>query len=122
MLVYRVFPHLPTAERGDSGDAMYVHRPQGRGRLDNPDRYDIWYFGLTPETAVAESFADLAVWRAGMFDFPALPGARRALGVFDVPDEARILDLDDANAPRDRALRPTQIVSRIRPTTQAWAL
>ncbi|MDN5797836.1 MAG: RES family NAD+ phosphorylase [Intrasporangium sp.] len=101
---------------------MYVHRPQGRGRLDNPDRYDAWYFGVTPETAVAETFADLAVWRSGMFDFPAMPGARRVLGVFEIPDDARILDLDDANALRDRALRPTQVVARIRPATQGWAL
>lgn len=122
MLVYRVFPHLSSAERGDSGDAMYVHRPQGRGRLDNPDRYDTWYFGVTSETAVGESFADLAAWRASMFNFPALPGARRALGAFEVPDDARILDLDDANALRDRALRPTQVVSRNRPVTQRWAL
>lgn len=122
MLVYRVFPHLAGAKSGESGDPMHLYRPQGRGRLDNPDRYDTWYFGLTPETAVAESFADLATWRPSMCAFPALPGAERALGTFVVRDDSRVLDLDDANALRDRGLRPTQVVSRIRPVTQGWAL
>lgn len=121
MLLYRVFPHLPSAGAGESGDAMYLHRPQGQGRLDNPDRYDTWYFGQTPETAVGESFANLTVWRSAMFAFPALPGASRALGIFELQDDARILDLDDANALRDRALRPTQVIARNRPVTQGWA-
>jgi len=30
-----------------------------------------------------------------MLEFPLLPGARRALGVFESPDDLRVLDLDD---------------------------
>lgn len=122
MLVYRVFPYLPTAKPGESGGPMYLHRPQGRGRLDNPADYDTWYFGITPETAIGEAFGDLAVWREEMFEFPSLPGARRALGVFEIPDDTAVLDLDDARNLLDRGLRPTQVVARNRPTTQAWAL
>lgn len=122
MLLYRVFPYLPAAAPGASGDPMYLYRPQGRGRLDNPAHFDTWYFGFTPETAVGEAFGDLAVWRDAMFDFPSLAGARRALGVFEIGDDARVLDLDDAHALLERGLRPTQVVSRNRPVTQGWAL
>ena len=122
MLLYRVFPHLPGAGAGEPGDPMYLHWPQGRGRLDNPAHFDTWYFGLTPETAVGETFGDLAEWRAGMFAFPALAGARRALGVFEIPDDACVLDLDDAKALLERGMRPTQVVSRNRAVSQGWAL
>lgn len=122
MLVYRTYPYLASAAEDESGHPMYLHHPQGRGRLDNANDYDVWYFGLTPETAVAETFADLNVWRRTMFDFPAVPGSKRTLGVFEIPDNAALLDLDDANTLRDRALRPTQVIARNRPVTQGWAL
>jgi hypothetical protein len=51
-----------------------------------------------------------------------LPGSRRALGTYRVPDGTPILDLDDAEALLDRGLRPTQVIERNRPATQAWAL
>ncbi|WP_343930934.1 RES domain-containing protein [Tsukamurella strandjordii] len=119
--MYRTFPHLPTALPGDSGHWSYLHRPQGRGRLDNPDLYDTWYFALTPEAAVGETFGDLPRWGSAMFEFPHLVGAKRVLGVFEVPDDSRLLDLDDANALVDRALRPTQVIVRNRSTSQGWA-
>lgn len=122
MLLYRVYPHLSGAAPGESGSPDYLHRPQGRGRLDNPDYYDTWYFATTPQAAIGEVFADLPVWRDAMFDFTALPGSRRALGVFEVPDDLGVLDMDDAQTLVRRGLRPTQVVSRNRPVTQEWAL
>lgn len=122
MLLYRVFPYLATAKPGESGTPQYLHRPQGRMRLDNPGYYDIWYFGTTPEAAIGETFGDLARWRNAMFVFPALPGSRRVLGIFEVTDDIGVLDMDDANTPVRRGLRPTQVVSRNRPVTQEWAL
>jgi hypothetical protein len=121
MLLYRVFPHLPSAPAGRPGHPEYLHRPQGKGRLDNPDLYDVWYLSAEAPAAIGEVFADRLHWDTGMFDFPLLPGSRRALGVYSIPDDSPILDLDDARALLDRALRPTQVIERNRPTTQRWA-
>lgn len=57
-----------------------------------------------------------------MFPFPAVPDATRALGTFEVSGDTPLLDLDDARALLERGLRPTQVIQRNRPVTQAWAL
>jgi hypothetical protein len=122
VIVYRVFAHDPAATDGSPGSAAYLHRPQGRGRLDNPAAYDLWYFAVVPEGAIGEVFGDLTEWVDDMFQAPYLPGARRALGRFEVPDDLNILDMDDARTLLDRGLRPTQVVARNRSATQTWAL
>jgi len=71
--------------------------------------------------AVGEAFGDLAGWEASMFETPFLPGGSRALAVLWLPDDLRILDLDDPRALLERALRPTQIVERNLAVTQSWA-
>ncbi len=121
MLVYRVFAFDPKAPAGSSGHPDYLYHPQGSGRCDNPGLYDAWYYATTPEAALAEVFGDLATWSAGMFDTPYLPTGRRALGVYELPDDVALLDLDDAKSLNDRGLRPTQVVFRIRSATQAWS-
>jgi len=119
VLVYRVFPYLPTAAHGEPGHPLYEHQPQRGGRIDHPDCY-VWYVATQAAAAVGESFGNLGGWGDTMFPFPAIPGARRALGVYRLPDELRLLDLDDAAALAERALRPTQIVTRNLAVTQAW--
>ncbi|WP_159803555.1 RES domain-containing protein [Arthrobacter zhaoguopingii] len=120
MLVYRVFPHDPAARPNHSGHHSYLHKPQGRGRLDNPSHYDMWYFALSPEAAVGEVFGDLPIWSEDMLIMP--PVLRRVLGVYEVADDLALLDLDDARNLLNRGLRPTQVIARNRPATQAWAL
>lgn len=110
------------AKSGEPGSATYLHRPQGRNRLDNPAAYDAWYFGLTPEAAVGEVFGDFAAWNDDMFGLPGLPGGRKVLGRYEVDDGIGVLDLDDAKALLGRGLRPTQVVARTRRVTQAWGL
>ena len=122
MLLYRVFPYLATAAPGTSGHPLYLRKPQGRGRLDNPSEYDCWYLAAEPSGAVGEVFGQLAEWTEAMFPFPLTPGARKALGIFQIPDDTPILDLDDAQNLLDRGLRPTQVIERNRPVTQGWAL
>lgn len=122
MLVYRVFAHDPAATSGEPGHWDYLHVPaQGSFRLDNPDLYQTWYFSATPEGAIGETFGDLGTWSDAMFETPYLPAGRRVLGVFDIPDDTALLDLDNANHLASRALRPTEVVSRVRAATQAWA-
>lgn len=122
MIVYRAFPYLATAKAGESGHPLYLHRPQGRGRADNPSEYDTWYFALQPEAAVGEVRGDFAVWRADSFATPFLLGGHYALGRYQLPDDLPLLDLDDAQNLLTRGLRPTQVIARNRPTTQDMAL
>ena len=122
MIVYRVFPYLPAARPGAPGHPDYLHKPQGKGRLDNPADYDLWYFAVMPEGAIGEVFGNFTMWVDDMFEVPFLPGARRALGRYELPDDLDILDLDDAQALLDRGLRPTQVVGRNRAASQTWAL
>jgi len=71
---------------------------------------------------VGETFGNLDTWDAMMFDFPKIPGARKALGTYSIPDDSPILDLDHAYALHERGMRPTSVVQRIRAATQTWAL
>jgi hypothetical protein len=119
VLVYRVFPHLPSAKPGQPGHPLYEHRPQRGGRIDHPDYY-IWYVSRLAEAACGETFGNLADWEPSMFEFPQLPGSRRALGTFRLPDDLRILDLDDPAQLVRLSLRPTQIVIRNLAVTQGW--
>ena len=122
MLLYRVFGYLPSAKQGEPGHPRHVNRPQIHGRLDNPTEYDCWYLARDMAGAVGEAFGNQGVWTESMFPAPWLPGGRRALGVFEVPDDIAVLDLDDAQNLADRGLRPTQVVIRNLPVTQGWAL
>lgn len=119
MLVYRVFPYLESAREGQPGHPLYEHTPQRGGRVDHPDYY-VWYLSRNAEAACGEVFGNLAEWDESMLDFPLLPGARRALGTYSLPDDVRILDLDDPKQLVRLGLRPTQVVARNLSLTQAW--
>lgn len=121
MLLYRVFPHLHSASAGQPGHPLYVHPAQGLGRFDNPSYYLAWYLAAEAVSAVGESFAHLSSWRDEMFEFPHIPGARRALGVYELADDLPYVDLDDPQRLVDLGVRPSQVVERNRPYTQALA-
>lgn len=119
MLVYRIFPHDPSAPTGQPGHPLYEHRPQRAGRIDHPD-YFVWYLAAQQEGAVGETFGNLATWDASMFQTPFLPTGRRALGIYRLPNDVRLLNLDDPAQLVARNLRPTQVVVRNLAVTQAW--
>lgn len=122
MLLYRVFPHLSAAKKGEPGHPLYVHPAQGKGRWDNPTHYLAWYMSSEPTSAIGESFAALNTWREEMFEFPQIPGARRALGIYELPDGLPYVDFDDAATLLGLGMRPSQVIERNRPYTQAKAL
>ncbi|WP_082930049.1 RES family NAD+ phosphorylase [Mycobacterium sp. 1164966.3] len=123
MLLYRVFAYKPAAAVGTPGHPGYIHGPaQGKGRIDNPDRYTVWYLARDASGAIGEVFGDITEWRNSMFDVPFLAGAKKALGIYQAPDDLSVLNLDHAFALHERGLRPTQIVERNRAATQRWAL
>ncbi len=88
--------------------------------MDVPGRR-VLYLSSSPAGAVAEVFAPLATWTPTMFASPARPVARRALGRYELPSDASVLDLDDATVLRDLGLRPSAVVSMDRAVTQDWA-
>ena len=109
--------------KGAPGHGLHVHRPQGAGRLDNPDRYDVLYLSDAAAGAVAEAFGAFDTWSEALFDgSPSLPGSVRALGVYELAPAAAVADLDDARLLVELSLRPSEVVTRERRVTQAWAL
>lgn len=121
MLLYRVAPHLHTAEPDEPGHPTYVPPQTRLGRWNNPDQYTMWYFGESPEAAVGETFAHHAHWTTDMFEYPALPEAHRALLTFHLDERTSLLDLDDAQTLLNWRLRPTQVVIRNYTATQSYA-
>lgn len=121
MHLFRVLPWLEGASLSEPGHALYVPPVQGKGRIDNPKRYRVLYASDVPGGAVGEAFANFDVWTdLHLAGPPWLPGSRRALAVYDM--QGQILDLDDAQALLERALRPSHVVIRDRMVTQRWAL
>lgn len=121
MLLYRVFNYEPGAAHGSPGHPSYIHRPQGKGRWDNPSLYDSWYVSTTPEGAIAETFGNNEFWEEKMFLRAYLPAGRMTLGIFEMPDDLGICELDDANNLLHMGMKPSQVVTRNIPFTQARA-
>ncbi|HYO61257.1 MAG TPA: RES domain-containing protein [Actinomycetota bacterium] len=120
--LYRVFPWIETAGPGEPGHPVYVASPQGHGRVDNPEHYLTLYASDHWEGAVGEAFGNHAVWTRDLLQGPpALPGSRRALAEFDAAG-VDIVDLDDPAVLLEWRLRPSEVVTRVRSVTQAWAL
>jgi len=120
--LYRVLPYLDTARRGEPGHPLT--RPLSRGnRVDNPDHYLTLALGDHPATAMAEAFGTFSRWNRGLFrGAPALPRSVRALVRYELDDAAAVCDLDDADTLVAVGLRPSQVISRDRTVSQAWAL
>lgn len=121
MLLYRVFPYSASAAEGEAGHPLYVHPDQGAGRFDNPSLYLAWYVSSEPSSAVGEVFGSLTHWSTSMFEFPLIPGARRALATYRLSDDLPYVDLDDPQRLVELGVRPSQVVERNRPFTQALA-
>lgn len=120
MRLYRVFPFDAGAAPTDRGGALFVPPPSGLGRIDNPDLYDVLYVSSSPHAAVAESFGRLAVWRPETFVHGS--GRPYALAAYAAPDDLPVFDLNDVDALKSiGVMRPTDVVTRQRETTQAWA-
>jgi hypothetical protein len=118
--LYRVFPFDKSAAPDQPGGALYIPPSSGLSRIDNPDVYDVLYVAHDACAAVAESFARYDIWRPATFiDGSGLPCA---LATFELPDDVPIFDLNDVDALKSiGVLRPSDVVTRDRAITQAWA-
>jgi hypothetical protein len=123
--LFRVFPYLATAAPYEPG-GVFFRSAGGRNRADSPaGAYRCLYAGDTAEGSVAETFGRFDTWDSALVEAdpatPFLPGSRFALAAFDSPNGLDIRQLDDAQALLDEALRPSQVVTRDRSISQAWA-
>ena len=119
--LYRVFPYLKSAAPDEPGGALYVPS-RGGGRLDNPGRYAVLYLGDSAPGAIAEAFGRFPEWTSAVLGgSPALPGSAHAIARYELPESARICDLDEPAQLQDLQLRPSQVVSRDYAITRAWA-
>lgn len=120
MRLYRVFPFDAGAAPTDRGGALFVPPPSGFARIDNPGLYDVLYTSANATAAVAESFGRLAVWRAETFMHGS--GLPYALATYEVPDDLPVFDVNDVDALKSIGVtRPTDVITRDRALTQAWA-
>jgi len=102
--------------------ALWFPRPyQGEGRHDNPTVYGCLYLAERPLSCVVEQLARFRGQRLT----PALlrrRGLPLALAELELPDDARLLDLDDPAVLRRERLRPSGVATRRRQITQPQAL
>lgn len=119
MLLYRCFPRIPGARRGRPGHWSFVPSPQTRGRWDNADLYDSWYFSQSPVGAIAESFYNKQRWIPEVFLTPT--GQPRALAICEYDERRPFIDLDDAPTLTEIGVRPSQVVIQDPATTQSIA-
>jgi RES domain len=124
--LYRVFPYLASAAADQPGGAFF--RPMGgKNRADSPTpgTYRCLYASDNPDGSIAEAFGRFDVWDSAVIEAdpatPLLPGSRFALATYEISDTVALRSLDDARALLDQGLRPSQVVTRDRTVTQAWA-
>jgi hypothetical protein len=122
-VLYRVFPCDPAAPAGKRGGALHVARQhQGTGRHDNPDYYGALYVSTSPESAVAERIQAFRGQQLAQRDLQRTDGARYALAYLDDSGLGNVIDLDEPEELSGRTLRPSEIATRSRATTQPIAL
>lgn len=118
MRFYRVFPYDATAPDNAPGGALFVP-PGGMNRIDNPSLYRVFYAAEEPEAAVGESFGRLPIWRTETFIHAS--GNPYAIATYEI-DDLVLFDLDDVSMLQSIGIvHPTDVVTRDRARTQAWA-
>ncbi len=102
--------------------ALWFPQPyQGEGRHDNPAVYGCLYLSEQPLSCVVEQLARFRGQRltASLLRRRGLP---LALAELELPDDARLVDLDDPAVLRRERLRPSGVATRQRGMTQPQAL
>ena len=117
MILYRVFPYDSSAPPTESGGALFAPHSSA-GRIANPDLYSELYLSTTAAGALSEAFGRLDTWRASTLVYEPWP---YALAEFELDDNARICNLDNAGRLLSYELAPSEVVARDRNVTRAWA-
>jgi hypothetical protein len=121
VILYRCFAWNERAKDQEPDGPLWFPRPfQGEGRHDNPDLYGSLYVSDRPLASIVEQLARFRGQRL----LPSLlkrRGLPLGLAELDIVDPANLIDLDDPEVLRRERLRPSQIATRQRETTQTQA-
>ena len=127
MILYRCFAwQAPSTGSGQAGaDApdgplWFPRIFQGEGRHDNPDLYGCLYLSDRAVSCIVEQLAPFRGQRliAAMLRRRGLP---LALARIELDDRRELIDLDDPGVLRRERLRPSQVATRQRDSTQPQA-
>jgi hypothetical protein len=122
MILWRILPRVPDVAPSSPGGALWFPRElQGAGRHDNPERYGCLYLSGSPMSAVAEALAQFR--GAGVLSQRMLIRANAPLALVrvDCEDDWKLIDLDDPDVLTRTRLRPSQVATKARAVTQAYA-
>ena len=122
MILHRCLAWSERAAPDGPDGALWFPRPyQGEGRHDNPAVYGCLYLSEQPLSCVVEQLARFRGQRltAALLRRRGLP---LALAELELPDDARLVDLDDPVVLRRERLRPSGVATRQREITQPQAL
>ena len=121
-VLYRCFPFSSAIKKIEPGHPLYIPASRATGRVNNPDIYSTSYWSAQPECAVAETYGSQLQWSSGTFaGTPQLPHSNQAIAAIEIPDGARIFNLDNAPNLVKLKLPPSQVITRNNAVTQAWA-
>ena len=121
MILYRCFAWDEAAgPEGPDGPLWFPRAFQGDGRHDNPDLYGCLYLADRPVSCIVEQLARFRGQRlsAALLRRRGLP---LGLAALELPDTARLIDLDDPAVLRRERLRPSVVATRERDITQPQA-
>lgn len=122
MILHRVFPHNRRAGESEPGGPLWWPREiQGDGRHDNPELYGCMYLSETPVAPVAEALAPFRNAGELVPEMLARGGLPLALATLSLPDDARLVDLDEPRTLIASELRPSLVATRDRTLTRSQA-
>ena len=121
MILYRCFAWNERAKDEEPDGPLWFPRVfQGEGRHDNPDLYGCLYLSDRPLASIIEQLARFRGQRL----LPSLlrrRGLPLGLAELELNEPVEVIDLDDPVVLRRERLRPSQIATRHRETTQPQA-
>lgn len=122
MILWRALPWRAHGTADEPGGALWFPRElQGTGRHDNPDLYGCLYVTESPVSAVAESLAPFRGTGRLSEAMLARAGLPLALAELRLEECREPVDLDDPRMLLRERLRPSEVATRSRAVTQAYA-
>jgi hypothetical protein len=122
VILWRVLPWQPAARPAEPGGPLFFPRAlQGTGRHDNPARYGCLYLGTEPASAVAEAIARFRGTGELSGQMLVRGGLNLALAELSLLADAELVDLDEPRVLARERLRPSEVATRMRVETRAYA-
>lgn len=123
MILWRLLPWRPSVLPTNPGGALWFPRElQGTGRHDNPDRYGCLYVSESSISVLVEALAPFRGAQALTSGMLVRGGVSLSLAQLELDDRADLMDLDDPSGLIDAELRPSEVATSMRTTTQSHAL